>query len=235
MKSLLQQYAYPGYACERPKYTASYLTKARLAGTSRCILHHSRARLKHSELPFRKHRNVMVRQPIYPQCLMNTRTKYLKAVKPFRLLYKLTVNIFADTIAAYLLAAEVAIYELAILPPHATTSQYGTIFDHQRLEYLIACLQSCQTWTERYLTSDLLKMTTVSGVYDSAIPDSGIIRIACIPSVLYEQKEESILELRGYPGCYISLEMVLKDHESLLRERHKLCRRLVASTRSELD
>jgi hypothetical protein len=74
-----------------------------------------------------------------------------------------------ETVVAYLIAAEVAIYELAILPPHVATLQCGTMLDHQRLEYLMACMRSCQMWTDCYLNSNLIKMTTVSGTHNSII------------------------------------------------------------------
>jgi hypothetical protein len=44
------------------------------------------------------------------------------------------------------------------------TSQTSLILDYKRTEYLMACVQSCITYTEYYLCSDLVNITMASGL-----------------------------------------------------------------------
>jgi hypothetical protein len=69
-----------------------------------------------------------------------------------------------QTILAYLYAAEVAIYELAVLHPPTPSLHFNALFDHRRIEYLMACVQSCKLCVEHYLGSDLIHMTMASGL-----------------------------------------------------------------------
>jgi hypothetical protein len=70
---------------------------------------------------------------------------------------------YSVTVAAYIFAAEVSIYELAFLRPPCP-SPYNALLDHKRTEYMIACVEICKACTERYLVSDLIHMTMASGL-----------------------------------------------------------------------
>ncbi|KAH7394994.1 hypothetical protein DE146DRAFT_67273 [Phaeosphaeria sp. MPI-PUGE-AT-0046c] len=68
------------------------------------------------------------------------------------------------TVKAYLYAAEVSIYELAILQPIASVTSSSSNFDHRRISYLMSCVQTCKACSEYYLESELIRMTMASGL-----------------------------------------------------------------------
>ncbi|KAH5067517.1 hypothetical protein HBI25_198180 [Parastagonospora nodorum] len=68
------------------------------------------------------------------------------------------------TINAYLCAAAIAIHELAIFHPPTVATPFNSALDHKRIGYLTNCLQACQDYTESYLNSDMIYVTTASGL-----------------------------------------------------------------------
>lgn len=71
---------------------------------------------------------------------------------------------FPDTIVTYLSSADITIHELAILHSPTYPSSFAPVLDHKRTDYLTACLQACQNWTEYYLSSDLIITTTAASL-----------------------------------------------------------------------
>jgi hypothetical protein len=65
------------------------------------------------------------------------------------------------TVTAYFYAAEVAIYEIAILQP---PTNFNELFDHKRIDCLMSCVQICKLWAEYYLASDIVHMTMATGL-----------------------------------------------------------------------
>jgi hypothetical protein len=70
----------------------------------------------------------------------------------------------AATIRAYICAAEIAMYELAIFHPPTLATPFDSALDHKRIGYLTNCLKACQDYTECYLSSDLIHVTTACGL-----------------------------------------------------------------------
>jgi hypothetical protein len=122
------------------------------------------------------------------------------------------------TVVSFLYAAETAIYELATLYPISPTTQANSISDHKRIGYLMACVQSCITYVEYYLNSDLVNITMASGlVYSYSIKllhslstlqdpkwDTAVVREMVNIVVLFERcaalAEEHNAELREETG-----------------------------------
>lgn len=67
------------------------------------------------------------------------------------------------TVTTYLHAAEVAIYELAMIHPISPTQTSATL-DYKRIDYMMQCVHSCKVCTEYYLQADIIHITVASGL-----------------------------------------------------------------------
>ncbi|KAF1832997.1 hypothetical protein BDW02DRAFT_402551 [Decorospora gaudefroyi] len=64
------------------------------------------------------------------------------------------------SIVAFKSTAQMSIYELILLHSPNQTIQSRLDFDHRRADHLMACLQLCKQYTEQYLKSDFINITS---------------------------------------------------------------------------